>query len=162
MLKAFFSGALALVILFEEWGWEPLARALAALGRLPLFRQIERGIQALPPYAALVVFFLPALAVLPVKLFALWLLAGGHAILGVAIIFVAKVAGTAVLARLFALTKPALLRLEWFARLYERWTTWKDALLARIRASAAWQAARRAKAEARELWLRLRAAIRSR
>jgi hypothetical protein len=40
LVKGLFSGLLALVILFEEWGWEPLQRALARLGRLPVLRQI--------------------------------------------------------------------------------------------------------------------------
>lgn len=158
-LKTFFSALLALVILFEEWGWEPLARALAALGRLPILRQIERGIQRLPPYAALAAFFLPVLAFLPLKILALWLLATGRGILGVMFLVAAKIAGTAIVARLFVLTKPALLRLAWFSRLYQRWTTWKDALIARVRASALWQAARRAKARARAVLRRVRAAL---
>ena len=31
-----------LVLLFEEWGWEPLARAFAALGKLPYWAALER------------------------------------------------------------------------------------------------------------------------
>ena len=38
LLRAVFTGLLALLILFEEWGWDPLQRALARLGRLPLLR----------------------------------------------------------------------------------------------------------------------------
>ena len=34
VLRAVFTGLLALLILFEEWGWDPLQRALALLGRL--------------------------------------------------------------------------------------------------------------------------------
>jgi hypothetical protein len=50
---------------------------------------------------------------------------------------------------MFALTKPALLRLAWFAALHARWTAWKDALLARVRASWAWRVGRVLKARAR-------------
>jgi hypothetical protein len=158
-LKALFHWAIALLILFEEWGWVPLANALARLGRLPVFRSIERLIAALPPYAALAVFFAPSLALIPVKLFAVWLIAQGQAFLGVTVIVAAKIAGTAVVARLFMLTKPALMKLPWFARLYARWTAWKDALIERVRASAAWRAIRRAKAEVRLAWTRLKIAI---
>jgi len=158
-LKGLFHWAIALLILFEEWGWVPLANALARIGQLPAFRWIERSIRALPPYAALVVFLLPTLALLPVKLFALWLIGNGHRILGVAVIVAAKIAGTAIVARLFMLTQPALMQLPWFARLYVRWTAWKDALVARVRASAAWRAIRHAKARARAVWTRLRATI---
>ena len=37
-------GLLALLILFEEWGWEPLRRVLTWLGRLPVMRRIEAAI----------------------------------------------------------------------------------------------------------------------
>ena len=158
-LRALFTWTVALLILFEEWGWVPLANALARLGRLPFFRWLEARIQSLPPYAALLVFFAPTIALLPVKLFALWLIGEGQSFLGLTVIVVAKIAGTAVVARLFMLTQPALMQLPWFARLYGRWTAWKDALIARVRASAAWRAIARAKAEARAVWQRVRAAL---
>ena len=41
-LKTLASWILALLILFEEWGWEPLNRLLARLARLPLIGHIER------------------------------------------------------------------------------------------------------------------------
>jgi hypothetical protein len=158
-LKTLFSWALALLILFEEWGWVPLANALAWLGRLPGVRWLEGRIRSLPPYMALVVFFMPSLALVPIKLLALWLIAEGRGLLGVTVIVVAKLAGTALVARLFTLTQPALMRLDWFARLYLRWTTWKDALIARVRASPAWQTIARAKIEARAAWQRIKAAL---
>jgi hypothetical protein len=155
-LKALFTWTVALLILFEEWGWVPLANALARLGRLPFFRWLEARIQSLPPYAALLVFFAPMVALFPVKVFGLWLIGEGRGFLGVGIIVVAKVAGTAVVARLFMLTHPALMQLPWFARLYGRWTAWKDAVIARVRASAAWKAIAAAKAKARAAWLRIK------
>ena len=36
--------AVALVILFEEWGWEPLQRLMARLARLPLLAWLERRV----------------------------------------------------------------------------------------------------------------------
>ena len=155
-LKGVFTWAVALVILFEEWGWEPLGRLLARLGRLPFFAMLERRIQALPPYASLAAFGAPMLLLLPVKIAALWLVARGHAVLGLAVILFAKVAGTALAARLFTLTHPSLIRLEWFARLYARWTAWKDGVLLRVRASPAWLAIGRAKAALRTLVARIK------
>jgi hypothetical protein len=140
---------LALVILFEEWGWGPLQRAMAWIGSLPVLRQIEAWIARLPPYGALAIFVLPSLTLLPVKLLALWFIGQGHAGLGLSVIVAAKLAGTAVLARLFSLTRPALMKLAWFARLHARWIAFKDALLARVRASAPWRAAHAAAAAAR-------------
>jgi hypothetical protein len=130
---------LALIILFEEWGWEPLQRAMAWLGRLPVLRQLEAAIRRLPPYAALVLVLLPTLLAVPIKLLAVWLISIGRAGLGLVLILAVKVIGTAILARLFVLTQPALLQISWFARFYARWTRWKAGLLAWVHSSAAWQ-----------------------
>ena len=142
-LRAVARWLLALLILFEEWGWEPLQRAMAWLGRLPVLRQIEALIRRLPPYGALVVLLLPTLLILPIKIIALWMISKGRAVLGVSVILIAKIAGTALLARLFVLIQPALMELGWFARLYARWSHWKQALLAWLHATALWQQAQR-------------------
>ena len=102
---------LALLILFEEWGWEPLRRVFALLARLPLVRRCEGWLSRLPPRWALVVLLLPSLLILPVKLGALWLVAQGQVTLGVGLVVAAKLAGTALLAWLFQLIQPALLQL---------------------------------------------------
>jgi hypothetical protein len=148
---------LALLILFEEWGWEPLQHLLARIGQWPGLRWIEGAIRRLPPYGALLLFVVPALMLLPVKLAALWLIGQGHAVLGLAIILAAKLAGTAVVARLFTLTQPALMRLDWFARLHARWTHWKNQLLAQVRASAVWRSARALRLRLRRFWSKLTA-----
>jgi len=153
-LLALLKWPLALVILFEEWGWEPLQRLLARIGLWPGFRWIEGRVRALPPYAALALFALPALMLLPVKLAALWLIHQGRTMLGLAIIVIAKIVGTAIVARLFTLSQPALMQLGWFARLYTRWSSWKQTLLAWVRASSAWRAARALKASLRRQWSR--------
>jgi len=144
---------LALMILFEQWGWDPLARAMAALGQLPVLHQLELLVRRLPPYAALAVFFIPGMMLLPIKLLALWLIGEGRAGLGLVVIVLAKVLGTAIVARIFQLTQPALMRLAWFARWYARWLAWKARLLAWVRASTAWRTAR-------AIRLRLRRALR--
>ena len=59
---------LALVIVFEEWGWRPLADLLGRLARWRPWAAVEALIIRLPPYAALVVFTLPTLLLLPLKL----------------------------------------------------------------------------------------------
>ncbi|MEJ6004812.1 hypothetical protein WG899_04580 [Paucibacter sp. AS339] len=146
---------LALLILFEEWGWAPLARLMARLGQLPVLRQLEAWIGRLPPPAALAVLLLPTLLLLPVKLLALWLIGIGRAGLGLLVIVVVKLIGTAIVARLFQLTRPALLRMAWFAKLYQRWSLWKAGLLAWVRRSAAWRWARAFKLRLRLAWRRV-------
>ena len=156
LLRQTFIAFVALILLFEEWGWEPLAALLAKLARLPLWASIERRIAALPPWGAVAVFALPALALLPVKLLALFLMGRGHALMGAAVLLAAKVMGTAILARLFTLTQPALLRLAWFARWYPRWKAWKDGVIAQVRRSALWQRGLRWKAHVRDRWTAFR------
>ena len=155
-LRHTLTAGLALLILFEEWGWEPLQRALAAIGRLPLLRQLEAAISRLPPRAALAVFLLPTLLLLPIKLLALGAIAHGHKLLGLGVIVLAKLLGTAVVARLFALTRPALLQLPWFASGYARWTAWKDGVLAQVRTSWAWRSGWAVKRLLRQRWARWR------
>ncbi len=151
MVRRIGGGLLALLILFEEWGWDPLQRALARLGRLPLLRQAESAIARLPPQAALVVFMVPVLLLLPVKLLALGLIAQGRQWLGIAVIVAAKLLGTAVVARLFALTRPALLQMPWFARAHGRWAAWKGVLLTQVRVSWVWRQARVLRRQARHM-----------
>ena len=149
---------LAILILFEEWGWEPLRRVFALIARLPVIRQTEALLKRLPPRWAFVVLVLPSLLILPIKLAAVWLVAEGHALLGVGVIIAAKLFGTALLAWLFQLIQPALMQLPWFARLYARWTRWKADLLAWVRASAVWRTARAIKLRVKRLFRRGRAA----
>ena len=136
-----------------------MRRALAWVARLPPLAWLERRIAALPPYAALAVFVLPTLLLLPVKLAALWLIGIGKAGLGLAVIVLAKLVGTALLARLFQLTQPALMQLAWFARIYRRWTAWKQALLDHVRASWAWRVGRVVKRRVAQRLARWRHAV---
>ena len=150
--KALAVWGFALLVLFEEWGWTPLARLLGTLSRLPVIAALERRIARLPPVGALAVCFTPAVLLLPLKIAALWLIGRGQVAAGVLLIVIAKVAGTALFARLFMLTQPQLLRLAWFARLYRRWLNWKHRALSYVRRSAAWRALRVLKRRVRRWW----------
>ena len=133
---------LALIIVFEEWGWRPLADLLGRLASWRPWAQVEDAIARLPPYAALLAFALPSLLLLPLKFFALFLIANGQ-FLGASVLFIAaKVFATALVARLFALTQPALMQIGWFAWTYDTVMPWKDALTEHVRASWPWRAAR--------------------
>ncbi|WP_440108535.1 hypothetical protein [Acidovorax sp. BL-A-41-H1] len=154
MLAGPASGLLALVIVFEEWGWEPLQHLLARIGRWPGLRWVEGWVRSLPPWAAVAVFALPTALLLPVKLLALWAIGHGHVVLGMAIIVLAKLVGTAVVARLFTLTQPALMQLPWFAALYAGWTRAKHAVLERARATWAWRVARVLRRQWVRIWRR--------
>lgn len=136
MLRRFIRSALTppmlaiagLILLWEEWLWLRLAAAMARLARLPVFRRIEQILAALPPWGALAAFLLPSLILLPVNLFAVWLTAHGHAATGTSILIAAKLAGTAVLARIFSVCRPALLSLTWFRKLHDAFLRLRDFL----------------------------------
>lgn len=133
---------LALVVIFEEWGWQPLAQLAARIARWEPIARVEALIVRLPPYPALFVFAAPSMLLLPLKLASLWLIANGYVVWATLLFAFAKVAGTAFLARLFQLTKPALMQLAWFAHLYGIFIPWKDEMLASLRASRPWRIGR--------------------
>ena len=93
--------------------------------------------------------------------------AQGQAALGTGLLIAAKLIGTTLVARIFTLTRPALMTLPWFARLYGRWIAFETALLAPVKNSRLWkagkEAARRVKAwwtlDAKPRWQRFRAAF---
>lgn len=139
MLRGLFTLPLALWIFLEEWVWEEMLAFMSRLGRLPPIHWVETQIAQLPAYAALIAFLIPAVFLLPFKLAAFWLIAQGHAIYGLWVFIIAKVIGTAFLARIFSLTKPALLTIPWFSHAYFAITGWKARLYAYVRALPAYQ-----------------------
>jgi hypothetical protein len=150
----------AVVIVFEEWGWRPLAAALGQLARFRPIAMLEGQIVLLPPWASLCIFVAPTLLFLPLKLLAVWLVAGGHVMLATGLFAFAKVVGTALFARIFQLTQPRLMELAWFARLYNWFLPWKEHLVEQARATRIWQTTVRLKLGMRRLaaeaWERLR------
>lgn len=154
---------LALILLFEEWGWRPLVAALEWLSRFKVWARLELFIAGLPPYAALAALALPTSILFPLKLLSIYLLSNGQ-FFAAGLLFVgAKIASTALIARLFLLTKPALMRIGWFAVLHDWIMPWKEALFAKIRASWAWRYGRmlknRVRLEVKQAWQRLRPRI---
>src|SRR5262245_25044852 len=154
---------LALLILLEEWGWEPLADLLGRLARWRPWARVETAIARLPPSAALVVFTLPTVLLLPLKFLALFLVAKGQLVLAGLTFAAAKVGATALVARLFLLTRPALMQIGWFAWAYDQFIPWKDALEDYVRSSYVWRVGRvwkeRVKRAAAAQWRLMRPAV---
>jgi hypothetical protein len=94
-----------------------------------------------------------------VKLIALYFIAHGHVTVGLLAVVAAKIAGTALVARLFMLTRPNLLRIAWFAWLYEKFIAFKARVYAAIKATGAYRAAHRMHLRvqhALKVWMRKR------
>ncbi len=150
----------ALILLFEEWGWRPLAEALAYLSRFRIVARLERLVAGMPPYGALAALALPTAVLFPLKFLALYLVAQGQLFAASLLFIGAKIASTALIARIFLLTRPALMRIGWFSAIYNFVMPWKEALFARIRASWPWRYGRmvktRIRLEAKQAWMRLK------
>lgn len=156
LLRALAAALLVPILLFEEWGWEPLAALARRLARLPLWARLENRLRELPPWGALLAFLLPVLMLLPVKVLALFLFGRGHAAGGVTVLIAAKLIGTAFVARIFQLVEPALMRIPLFARWYPRWKAWKDQVLTLVRESQPWRVVRALNRRLARGWRRLR------
>jgi len=133
----------ALLLVLEEWLWRVGSRLASGIADWPPLAWLENAVRRLPPYPALLVFALPGLLLLPVKLLALLAIAHGHPMWGLATFVAAKLGGAVVVARLYVLTLPSLLALVWFARWHNRFIMYKDHLIARLRASPTYVRVRR-------------------
>lgn len=151
-------------VVLEEtiWGW---ARAIGdLLARLPFFAALERLILRLDARVVLLFFAVPLVALIPVKLGAVWLIGTGHPLAGIALLLAAKSVGTAFSARLYVAAEPKLMEIPLFVRL----RVFVLGLLARAHAyldaspslQAALRATRRAKAAARAAAQRARTWVR--
>ena len=114
---------LAVVFLIEAWLWdhlEPVVERVVA--RIPLHvfkRWLARQIDRLSPALTLIVFIVPAILLFPLKLVGLWLLAHEYWVSAVSTMVFAKFLGVGVTAFIFDLTRPKLLKMPWFKKLYE-------------------------------------------
>ena len=129
------------VVVLEEAFWRAGLLIGGWIARLPLARLFEKLILALPPWAALCAFVLPGLLLIPVKLLALLAIANGHAATGVTTFVVAKLAGAALVARIYTLSLPKLLTLPWFARWHTPVIAFKNVYLERVRTHHLWRRA---------------------
>jgi hypothetical protein len=119
---------LALVFLFEAWLWEHLAPIVGwIVARIPLREFKERAaafIERLPPLATLLVFLIPVIVLLPIKVLGLWMLAHGSWLGAMATLGLAKVVSMGLTAFIFDLTRPKLLQLAWFSWFYDHILVW--------------------------------------
>jgi hypothetical protein len=114
---------LAVLFLVEAWLWEHLepwvARIVAAIPLRAIKAWTAERVAHLSPPMALIVFVVPLIPLYPFKLFALWLIATEHFVAGLAAFALAQFVGLGLIAFIFDLTKPKLMQMAWFARVYE-------------------------------------------
>jgi len=114
---------LAIVFLIEAWLWdhlEPIVASFVAAIPLHAFKQwLAERVDSLSPVMTLIVFIVPVIPLFPLKLAGLWLLAHEHWMSAFFTILVAKFLGVGVTAFIFDVTRPKLLEMAWFERLYD-------------------------------------------
>jgi hypothetical protein len=121
---------LALIFLFEAWLWEHLRPIVAwIVDRIrwdALKAATAQWIEHLPPAATFVVFLVPVVLLLPLKIVGLWMLAHGFWLGAMATLALAKVVSMGVTAFIFDVTRPKLLQLAWFRWLYDHVMLWLE------------------------------------
>ena len=114
---------LAVIFLIEAWLWdhlEPIVARLVAWIPLRAFKAwLAERVDTLSPAMTLIVFLVPVLPLFPLKLVGLWLLANEYWASAVVFIIFAKFLGVGVTAFIFDVTRPKLLEMPWFEKLYE-------------------------------------------
>lgn len=118
MLKRFLLAVLALLVLFEEWIWDVLTVLGQQLSRLLHLERFDAWLSQASPRLALLAFGIPLAAVAPINIGAVMLMVRGQVAAGVSLEVVAKLLGTLLIARVFRLTRPALMSFAWFAAIY--------------------------------------------
>lgn len=122
-----------------------------------MLRDIETLIRNAPPWLALALYGIPVLVLLPFKFAGLWLFAKGHYFSGGSVFLLAKIAGTAVAAHLFTLTRASLMRMDWFAKLYAKFISLREYVYCRMHHSRIWRMVRIARWRMRRMLRLLRA-----
>jgi hypothetical protein len=114
---------LAIIFLIEAWLWdhlEPIVARFVAAIPLHTFKQwLAERVDSLSPAMTLIVFIVPVIPLFPLKLAGFWLLAHEHWMSAFFTILVAKFLGVGVTAFIFDVTRPKLLEMAWFERLYD-------------------------------------------
>ena len=114
---------LAVIFLIEAWLWDHLEPIVAwVVDKIPLraFKHwLAERVDTLSPAMTLIVFIVPVIPLFPLKLVGLWLLAHEYWMSAIFTILFAKFLGVGVTAFVFDVTRPKLLEMGWFERLYE-------------------------------------------
>jgi hypothetical protein len=114
---------LAIIFLIEAWLWdhlEPIVAAVVAALPLRAFKTwLAERVDSLSPAMTLIVFIVPVIPLFPLKLVGFWLLAHEYWMSALLTIVFAKFLGVGVAAFVFDVTRPKLLEMAWFEKLYE-------------------------------------------
>ncbi|EGW21298.1 hypothetical protein [Methylobacter tundripaludum] len=136
---------LAIFLIIEEWLWDLLTAFGRSLSQWLNLQQFEQWLSQTTATMALVAFSIPILIVTPINLAAFGLLAKGLILQGILMEVLAKLLGTLLVARVFALTKPQLLTFTFLRITYTTVTRWLQWAHAKVTETAVYRWAKQLK-----------------
>ena len=114
---------LAVIFLIEAWLWDHLEPIVAwVVAKIPLqgFKAwLAERVDTLSPAMTLIVFIVPVIPLFPLKMAGVWLLMHEYWLSAIFTILFAKLLGVGIAAFVFDVTRPKLLEMGWFEKLYE-------------------------------------------
>lgn len=123
-MKKLLLSLLAIFLIIEEWLWDLLTSFGRLLSQWLNLQHFEQWLSLTTPPMALVAFSVPILIVAPINIVAFGLMANGLIMQGILMEVLAKLLGTLLVARVFALTKPQLLTFAFLMIIYTTITCW--------------------------------------
>ncbi len=132
----------ALWLLFEDWVWDRIVALMQIVGRLKAINRFERFLGRQNQYLLLIIFCVPFLITIPAKLYGLFLIADGKIIRGISVFVIAEGLITALVTRLFIISKDKLLQIKAFAAVYCWFKEKKEWLYSEVQKLPAWQRAK--------------------
>lgn len=148
-MKKILLSLLAIMLVIEEWLWDLLTVFGHTLVKWLHLEAFEQWLSRTSPVVALAAFSIPILIVTPINLLAFGLLAKGLILQGVLMEALAKLLGTLLVTRVFALTKPQLLTFAFLNFVYTTITRWLQWAHQKIIDTAVYRIAKQFKAEAK-------------
>lgn len=148
-MKKFLLSLLAIVLIIEEWLWDLLTVLGHSLVQWLKLERFEQWLSQTSPTMALVAFSIPLLIVTPINLLAFGLLAHGLILQGIGMEILAKLLGTLLIARVFALTKPQLMTFAFLRVIYTTITRWLQWAHQKITETSVYRWSMQFKAEAK-------------
>src|SRR5436305_2475991 len=121
---------LALFFLIEAWLWDHLRPLVAVVVNVIAWDKLKARLAAMvewmPPWAVLIVFVIPFIVLLPLKFAEVYFLVHRQWIAAIVVLVLAKLVGLGVTAFIFDVTRPKLLQMAWFRRLYQLVLYWLE------------------------------------
>jgi hypothetical protein len=127
---------LAVIFLIEAWLWDHLEPIVARVVRLIPLARIKAAFAEwtaeLSPSATLLLFLLPQVIIIPIKIFEFWLFLHEQWLYGFAMMVLSKLVFLGTAAFVFEVARDKLLQLDWLRGLYNYLIWLRDAAKALI------------------------------